>query len=154
MRPAEDTWVLTFRVEAVEHALPVRDVVEVVRMVALTPVPAASPWVAGVLNYRGRVVPVVDTRTRLGRPRREPDPSTPIVVIEAGAAAAGLIVDEALDVLPLPATSVEPAGGSEQAYGPVAHVARTGERLILLLDAAGLCAEHAGPGVTAERGAP
>jgi purine-binding chemotaxis protein CheW len=131
-----DTWVLTFGLADREYAFPVGDVAEVVQMVAVTPLPEGLPWVVGMLNYRGRVVPVVDGRTRLGMPRRDWNLSTPMIVVATGGRAAALVVDEALEVLALPAEAVEPA---EDAAGPAASVsaiARHGRRLILLLDAA------------------
>jgi purine-binding chemotaxis protein CheW len=133
--------VLIFRLDGRDHAFGVQDVIEVVRMVAVTPLPDGLPWVAGVLNYRGRVIPVIDARARLGLPRRAPDLSTPIIVLAADDQAAALVVDEAVEVLALPAGTVEPADRVSGASGLVAGVARPGTRLIVLLDAARLCAE-------------
>jgi purine-binding chemotaxis protein CheW len=141
------TPVLTFRLAGQEHALPVGDVVEVVRMAAVTPLPEASPWVGGVLNYRGRVIPVVDARARFGMPRRAPDLSTPIVVVRADDLAAGVVVDEAVDVVTLPGAAVRPPDRLGAESPAVSAVARQGERLILVLDAARLCAFDAGPPV-------
>jgi len=132
--------VLTFRLEGREFAVPVGEVIEVLRMVAVTPLPEAPAWVGGVLNYRGRVIPVVDARARLGMARRDPDLSTPIVVVEAGERPAGVVVDEALDVLALPGEAVQPSDGASGVSGAVSAVARRGERLVLVLDAARLCA--------------
>jgi purine-binding chemotaxis protein CheW len=133
-------WVLTFRLGGQEHAVPVGDVVEVVRMVAVTPLPDSVPWVVGVLNYRGRVVPVIDGRTRLGLPRRERDLAMPMIVLAAGGQAAVLVVDEALDVLALPAEAVQPPEVAGATGAVVSGVARYGTRLIVRLDAARLCA--------------
>jgi purine-binding chemotaxis protein CheW len=139
------TWVLSFQLAGQEHAVPVGDVVEVVRMVAVTPLPESVPWVIGVLNYRGRVVPVVDARARLGLPRRTPGPGTHIVVVAAGGRAAGLVVDMALAVRLLPAGTLEPPDHCG-AGGAVRAVARQGRRLILLLDTAPLIAGSGDPG--------
>jgi purine-binding chemotaxis protein CheW len=138
-----DTSVLTFRLEGREYAVPAGDVVEVLRMVAVTPVPEGPPWVCGVLNFRGRVIPVVDARARLGLARRDPDLSTPIVVVEAGERVAGVVVDEALDVLALPG-GVEYPDRVSGASPAVCGVAHRGDRLVLVLDSARLCAGSAG----------
>jgi len=143
------TRLLTFRLDGRDHALPVDQVVEVVRMVAITPLPDGAPWVAGVLNYRGRVIPVIDLRVRLGLPRREPDLSTPLIVVDAGPQPAALLVDEADEVLALPADAVQPPDPVAAASPAVTALARHGKRLIVLLDAARLtagCADGARPG--------
>lgn len=127
------TWVVTFRLAGQEFAVPVGDVIEVVRMVAVTPLPDGVPWVVGVLNYRGRVVPVVDARVRLGLPRRAPGLDTPILIVAAGDRAAGLVVDSALEVLALPDGALAPPG-EYRATEAVSGVARQGRRLILLVD--------------------
>jgi purine-binding chemotaxis protein CheW len=134
------TWALTFRLAGREHAVPVGEVVEVVRMVAVTPLPAGVPWVVGVLNYRGQVMPVVDGRVRLGMPRRDRDLSTPMIVVAAGGQAAALVVDEALEVLRLPPEALQAPDVVGAAAAMVSAVARHGTRLIVLLDAAALCA--------------
>jgi purine-binding chemotaxis protein CheW len=133
--------VLVFTVGDRHCALAVEDVIEVVRMVAVTPLPEAPAWVAGVINMRGRIVPVIDLRTRLGMPSREPDLSTPIILVGRDEAAAGLIADQAGDVLALPNAAVEPPR-SDRAQAPaVSGVAREGDRLILLLDVERLCGD-------------
>jgi purine-binding chemotaxis protein CheW len=130
--------VLTFRLDGREHGLAVGDVVEVVRMVAITPLPEGPAWVAGVLNYRGRVIPVIDLRVRLGLPRREPGLSTPLIVVDAGPRPAALLVDEADEVLALPADAVQPPDPAAAACPAVTGLARHGTRLIVLLDPARL----------------
>jgi purine-binding chemotaxis protein CheW len=99
------------RLQGIEHALPVEHVVEVLRMVAITPLAEAPPWLLGVIDLRGRVIPVVDMRRRLGMPQREPDLSTPILVVRSRSVTAGLVADEVVEVLALPACSWSPADG-------------------------------------------
>jgi purine-binding chemotaxis protein CheW len=137
--------VLTFRLDGREHGLSVADVVEVVRMVEITPLPEGPRWVAGVLNYRGRVIPVIDLRARLGLPCRAPSLSTPLIVVDAGPRLAALLVDEADEVLALSADEVQPPDPVAAACPAVTALARPGKRLIVLLDAARLGAD-AGPG--------
>jgi purine-binding chemotaxis protein CheW len=117
-----------------EHALPVEDIVEVLRMVAPTPLPDAPPWMSGVINVRGRVIPLVDLQRRLGGPRLEPEVSTSIIVVGAGREAAGLMVDEVVEVLALPSHAVTVPGPLTAAATAVSGVARHGDRLILVLD--------------------
>ncbi len=126
--------VLVFKADSREYALPVRDVVEVVRMVVITPLPEAPSWVDGVLNFRGRVIPVLNLRARLGIPRREPDLSTPIVITEAKSGLFGLVADELVEVLPLSTDQVDTPTAENAATQAVASMVRHHDRLILVLD--------------------
>jgi purine-binding chemotaxis protein CheW len=126
--------VLIFKVEARECALPVHHVVEVARMVAITPLPETPPWLDGVFNFRGRVVPLVDLRARLGIPRREPDLSTPIVITMAKAGLFGLVPDELIEVLPVADHQLDASNGQPAASPAVAAMIRHGDRLLLVLD--------------------
>jgi purine-binding chemotaxis protein CheW len=125
---------LVFRMDGREHALPVEDVVEVVRMVAATPLPEAPVWVGGVINFRGRVIPLIDARARLGAPRREPDLSTRIIVVQTSEWAAGLVVDEVVEVLPVRAEALDPPGKATAGAAAVSGVVSEDDRLILVLD--------------------
>jgi purine-binding chemotaxis protein CheW len=75
------------------YALPLAHVREVVRMVAVAPLPDAPPGVVGVINLRGRVIPVISLRARVGLPPKEPSLSDRIVVAEDGGRVFGLLVD-------------------------------------------------------------
>lgn len=158
--PAAGAWVVVFRLAGREYAVGVADVVEVLRMAALRPVPGAAAWVRGVLNYRGRVIRVVDGRARLGLPAVDPAGSASIVVVDAGGRVVGVVVDEAVGVAALPEDAARP--GAELAGGSsaVSAVVRRGEDVVLVLDCARLCAEPsdggpagAGPGVPLAEGA-
>jgi purine-binding chemotaxis protein CheW len=100
--------------------------------------------VGGVLNYRGRVIAVVDGRARLGLAPRDPDLSTLIVVLETGGCAGGVLVDEALGVVALPGAAVPLPEGTGGDRSAVLAVARTDERLVLVLDSGRLCEDSAG----------
>jgi purine-binding chemotaxis protein CheW len=130
---------LVFRLDGREHAIPLEHVLEVFRMVAVTPLLEAPSWVRGVIDIRGRVVPVIDLRVKLGMPVRETDLSTPIVMVETGSAVAGLVIDEVLEVLSIPSEAVVPL---DPAAGPtrvLTSLARMGGRLVLVLDTEALC---------------
>jgi purine-binding chemotaxis protein CheW len=126
-----------------QYALPVEDVIEVVRMVAVTPLPEAPASVAGVINMRGRIVPVIDLRTRLGMSPRDPELSTPIIVVGRSEAAAGLVADGATEVLALANTAVESPHPRSAPAPAVSGMAHEGDRLILLLDPERLCEDSA-----------
>ena len=125
---------LVFRLEGREHAVPVGHVIEVLRMVAVTSLPEAPPWVAGVINLRGRVIPVIRLRDRLRMPPRATEISTPIIVVEAAGVAAGLVADEVVEVLALTSDEMEAPDARTVPAPAVSALARHGERLVVVLD--------------------
>lgn len=126
-----------FRLGEEEYGLPVGQVNSIIRYEQATPVPRAPEVVEGVINLRGRVIPVVNLRERLLGAGLEPTHETRIVVAESAAGPVGLIVDAAQEVAELPLDEVRPA--PEVALGPEVAAAFTGvvsyrERLVILLD--------------------
>jgi purine-binding chemotaxis protein CheW len=85
--------VLVFEVAGARFAVPLDQVREVVRAVAIAPLPGAPPIVEGVIDYRGTTIPVLDLRNRFGLPAREPDPSESMVVARAGDRTVAIRVD-------------------------------------------------------------
>jgi purine-binding chemotaxis protein CheW len=137
---------VVFELDGREFALPIEDIAEILQMVLVTPVPAVPPWVAGVVNLRGRVIPIVDLRTRLGIEPKTPELNTPILIAEQGTRKLGLIADRVRDVISLDDAALEaPAelGASEGHEDALASVARTGDRLIMVLDLARVTADAA-----------
>jgi purine-binding chemotaxis protein CheW len=116
------------------YALPVEKVIEVLRMVAVTPLPEAPDWLYGVLNLRGRVIPIMDLRVRLGLPFQIPGLNTPIIVIEAEERPVGLLVDAMREVLTLPEEAITLPDKLANQIHPVKAIARAGGYLALILD--------------------
>jgi purine-binding chemotaxis protein CheW len=121
------------------YGLDIAKVFEIIRQQPITPVPRAPSFVKGVINLRGRIIPVVDLRGRFGMPEVEATKETRIVVAESGSTRVGLIVDSVSEVLLLPADSVEATpqvatGGDDYMRG----IAKLGDRLVLLLELDGL----------------
>lgn len=118
----------------------------------ITPVPNVPEHVRGVMNLRGRILPVIDLRTRLGLPDldSEKQKSSRIVIMDVAGVTAGLIVDSVSEVLHLPTASIEPSAGLLNAADPscLSGIGRVpggrrknddkeeGDRLILLLNIA------------------
>jgi purine-binding chemotaxis protein CheW len=127
------SWVV-LRLSERECALPVSDVVEVLRMVALTPVPESPSWVVGLLNLRGRGVVVTDLKGRLGLAVQEPDLSSVIVVVRSGGREVGLIADEVIDVLDVPVDRIERPDALIAGSHLITSVAHLGDRTILAID--------------------
>ena len=136
----EATQLVVFKIDKSEYALPVGNVGEILRMVAIAPVPEAPSWLPGVINLRGRVIPVIDLRTRLGLEPVAAGVNTPILVAEAAGQTVGLVADSVTELLTVPLDSVEPPDELAGHGNTVEAVARAGERLILIFDLERVCA--------------
>ncbi|MBL8764474.1 MAG: purine-binding chemotaxis protein CheW [Phycisphaerae bacterium] len=119
-----------------EFAVDILAVQEISRPTALTRVPRAARGVEGVINLRGRVIPVVDARARLGMPSpvAAGDERSRIIVVGVGGRTLGFIVDRVHEVLRVGAAQLEPAPASESGAGVVSGVARPADRMIAVLD--------------------
>ena len=137
---AAATQLVVFRIDRSEYALPVVNVGEILRMVAIAPVPEAPEWLPGVINLRGKVIPVIDLRTRLGLPHRDAGLNTPIIVAEHQGQMVGLVADSVTELLTVPLDSVEPPDARVGTANAVESVARAGERLIMIFDIERVCA--------------
>jgi len=112
------------------------DITRVPNMVDITRVPNSPEFVSGVINLRGKVIPIIELRKRFGFPPKEKDKNTRIIVVELGEAVIGFIVDAVQEVIRIPKNITEPpppivAGiGSEY----ITAVAKLENRLLILLD--------------------
>ncbi|HEY5163601.1 MAG TPA: chemotaxis protein CheW [Terriglobales bacterium] len=124
-----------FRVGEQSYALPISTVREIVRPPEITPVPQSPEHVAGVMNLRGRIVPVIDLRKRF-RQAIENSPKTRVLVIALDGKLIGLLVDSASEVLKIVSEEIEPSpqlfGEDNERY--VTGVAKHLGRLVILLD--------------------
>ena len=126
---------VVFRRERQLYALPLSNVERALRMVAITSVPEAPAWVAGVISVHGRVIPVLDLRQRFGRSPKEPHPDDRLLIMQAQGQTVALIVDEVTEVLEVPAHQVEPSSKLLPGIQPLAAVIRRDADLILVLEA-------------------
>lgn len=127
--------IVAFTVDGVEYAFPIASVKEIIRFVEPQPTSSALPWMRGVINLRGSIVPIIDLGTRMGRTVAEPDPKTAkILVLEDGANTVGAVVTTVDEVRTITAEQVQPAPtGAGTSY--IDSVVTIEDRLIMLLDA-------------------
>ncbi|MFP2913079.1 chemotaxis protein CheW [Pyxidicoccus sp. 3LFB2] len=127
---------VVFKVDGAEYALPAADVLQMESFTGATPVPGAPAHVAGLVQVRGRVIPVVDARVRFGLPPGQRSLDTRVVVGQLGNRVVGLLVDSAREVLKLDPAQVKPPPPLvvEGARGFVKAVAQVGPRLVMLID--------------------
>ncbi len=133
-----------FRVAWAEYIVQASRVLQMESYTGATPVPGTSAHVAGIILVRGKVVPVVDARKRLGLPAIEPTTDSRVVVAQLGERVVGLLVDSAREVVKLTAEQLEapPASIVEQVEGLVTAVARVGPRLVMRMDLDRLVSEE------------
>jgi purine-binding chemotaxis protein CheW len=132
---------MTFRLAREEYGLEILKVRELIGLMEITRVPKAPPHVRGVINLRGKVIPVVDLRLKFGMDPTDPTSQTVIIVVqlsaENGGLTMGILVDEVLEVRAITAEDIEPPPnlqGDEVTTNFVRGVGKADKRVIFLLD--------------------
>lgn len=128
-------WV-TFRLENEKYGINVMQVQEVLRVTEIAPVPGAPNYVLGIINLRGNVVTVIDTRKRFGLSPKEMDDATRIVIIEADDQVVGILVDSVAEVVDLSASAIElaPNVGTDGNAEFIQGVASLDGELLIIVD--------------------
>jgi len=118
------------------YGINVMQVQEVLRVTEIAPVPGAPAYVLGIINLRGNVVTVIDTRTRFGLPRVEMDDASRIIVIESEKQVVGMLVDAVAEVVELRESDIDPAPnvGTEESSRYIQGVATREDGLLILVD--------------------
>jgi len=127
---------VSFKIGSEESGVDILKVREIIRMVAITKVPQAPSFVDGVINLRGKVIPIVDLRKRFNLEAKEYDKNTRIVVVDIVGNIMGMVVDSVSEVLRLPSNTIEPppeiVTGINSEY--INGVAKLDNRLLIFLD--------------------
>ncbi len=128
-------WV-TYRLDDETYGINVMQVQEVLRYTEIAPVPGAPNYVLGIINLRGNVVTVIDTRSRFGLPSAEVTDNTRIVIIEAEEHVVGILVDSVAEVVYLKSSEIDsaPNVGTEESAKFIQGVSNRGEELLILVD--------------------
>jgi purine-binding chemotaxis protein CheW len=126
--------VLMFEVEGQRHAVPATIVAEVLRAVAIAPLPRAPRVVAGIINVRGRLVPVLDLRRRFGAADRPVDPAERLLLLRGPQRLIGLRADQVLGLQMLPEGSLQAVERLVPGADQVAGVARLPDGVLLVYD--------------------
>jgi purine-binding chemotaxis protein CheW len=128
---------VSFHLGGEEFGLEILKVQEIIRMQDLTRVPNSPEFVEGVINLRGKVIPVVGLRKRFKMEHREQDKHSRIVVAEVAGNVLGFVVDSVSEVLRIPANTVEPAPRLTKTKVDRDYISGVGKlenRLLILLD--------------------
>ena len=125
-----------FKIGQEEFGINILAVQEIIKIIDITTVPNASDYIAGVINLRGRIIPIVHLRKRLHMPVIETDKKTRIIVVEINDKTIGFVVDEVQEVLRISTDITEKppelVAGVDSEY--ITAVAKLENRLLILLD--------------------
>ncbi|WP_371376336.1 chemotaxis protein CheW [Sporomusa aerivorans] len=104
----QELQLVIFRLAQEEYGLPITKVQEINRLVPITKLPQTPVFMEGIINLRGRIIPVVDLRKRFGLEVSDYDDDSRIIIVEVNGQTVGIIVDAVAEVVRLSAASVEP----------------------------------------------
>lgn len=128
---------LTFTLEENVYGIPIKFVTEIIGMQTITPVPETPAYLKGIINLRGKIIPLIDVRLKFAKPEVEYDERTCVVVVEVENLSVGLIVDMVDDVLTIPDDNIAPppvgTGGYDNRY--IEGIGQVDKQVLLLLDA-------------------
>ncbi len=127
---------VTFTLGSEEYAVNILNVQEINRITEITQVPNSPDYIEGVINLRGKVIPVINLRKKFHFEDRPTDDTSRIIIMEIQGITNGLIVDSVSEVLRIPANSVEPAPpmSAELQSQFINGIAKLKNRLIILID--------------------
>ncbi|BDR12764.1 chemotaxis protein CheW [Vibrio sp. STUT-A11] len=128
-------WV-TFQLEEETYGINVMQVREVLRYTEIAPVPGAPDYVLGIINLRGNVVTVIDTRSRFGLIEGEVTDNTRIIVIESEHQVIGILVDSVAEVVYLRSSEIDttPSVGTDESAKFIQGVSNRDGKLLILVD--------------------
>lgn len=136
-------WV-TFQLDREMYGVNVMQVREVLRYSDIAPVPGAPAYVLGIINLRGNVVSVIDTRMRFGLPPSEVTDNTRIMIIESERQVVGILVDSVAEVVDLNTSEIDdtPNVGTEESAKFICGVCNREDDLLILIDLYKLLSEE------------
>lgn len=134
---------LTFSLADEDYGIEIRYVIEIIGIQKITKVPNLPIFIKGVINLRGKVIPVMDVRARFALPARDYDERTCIMVVNIDGEAMGLVVDHVNEVADIPEAQVEPppASGGTQVGQYVSGIGKIDDEVKILLDIKRLISE-------------
>lgn len=126
--------IVAFTILEKEYAIEIKDVIQVIRMEEITPIPQAPDFVEGVIIWHGKVTPLVSLRKKFGLEKGNPGKSDRILITRFHEHHIGILVDRLTDVLNLETPQLESPGALLRETNYLVGVVHIGSRLILLMD--------------------
>ncbi len=136
MEDTQEDKYLTFVLNREEYGIEIKHVIEIIGIQNITSIPDMPHYIKGVINLRGKVIPVMDVRMRFNISEQAYNERTCIIVITVSEQLVGLIVDEVSEVLDIPKTSVEPSPKVNKGEGSkfVQGMGKIGDAVKILLN--------------------
>lgn len=126
---------LTFRIGSEDYGIAIANVTEIIGIQSITEIPEMPDYIKGVINLRGKVIPVMDVRIRFKLKPRDYDERTCIIVVEIDGTSVGLVVDRVNEVADIPEDQVEPPPKSKRKGGGyIQGIGKIGKEVKILLD--------------------
>lgn len=126
---------LTFYLDEEEYGIEIHKVLEIIGMLPITPVPRTPQYNLGVINLRGKIIPVEDLRLRLGMSATQATPETCVIVVEANGVKKGIVVDRMSEVVDIADEQIEEPtieSGINSRY--LLGIGKFGDRIRILLN--------------------
>ena len=137
---------VVFSLGAEEYALPIGSVHEIIRYTEPRTVASDAEWIRGVIGLRGKIIPIFDLAARMGLEPTEGEPGK-IVIVESGTGQVGVMVDEVEEVLTVSSEQLEDVPSATSTA--IEAIAKIDDRLVILLNPAGLFARSSGEDLAA-----
>jgi purine-binding chemotaxis protein CheW len=127
---------LTFHLGQEDYGIEIRHVTEIIGIQKITVIPEMPDFIKGVINLRGKIIPVMDVRTRFRLAARPYDERTCVIVVEIEDSAVGLVVDTVSEVVDIPEGNIEAATGLGRSRGNafIQGIGKIGEDIKIILD--------------------
>ena len=128
--------VACFRLKDDLYAVDIMRIKEIIRPQKLTPLPQAPPFIEGIINLRGAVIPVVDLRKRFDMTARDATASTRLLIVRLSSQTLGLVVDDVTEVITVPVKDIKPPPALSEGvvFNHLLGVCLSGENMVMLLD--------------------
>ena len=127
---------LSFRIGDEEYAIPISFIIEIISMLKITEVPQTPEYIKGVINLRGKVIPIMDVRIRFNMAPREYDERTCIIVVNHDDNAVGLVVDRVSEVLDIQPENIDasPQVSNDPGRGFIEGMGKVNEQIKMIID--------------------
>jgi purine-binding chemotaxis protein CheW len=134
--PSDEIQLVVFKLGEEEYGVPITQVQEINRLVTPTKIPKSPEFVEGVINLRGKIIPIIDLKKRFSLPLTDSTDDTRIVVIEIAGNTVGVIVDAVSEVIRINSSNIEPAPAIISSIDAeyLSGVGKVDDRLLILLE--------------------